>query len=324
MAIDTIARITPEHEHVLLFRGNQDPVDSRLFSEIIRIPKFSVFRIDFVNNVARKTGVDFVHAHSSWAGLWARIVRPTAPVVYQPHCFVFDDPYRSPAIRLLYRVVESALTWRTRSIITLTSHEQRLARKLNRRVSVFRLPNVPHIVPGKAQVSASPVQKVVMVGRLSRQKDPDYFLSVANLVRQTKPDVLFQWIGGGHESYLRKLENAGIQVTGWLSSADVELNLRQSQVYFHSASYEGFPLSVLDACAVGLPVVVRDLDCFGDVDLAKVSSSLDAAKTIVSILDRDDIREEIVQKSHHLLVEMNDDTQRMALSDIYHKEVVFK
>ena len=87
-----------------------------------------------------------------------------------------------------------------------------------------------------------------MVGRIAPQKDPKFFADVVAELRKDDVPLEAVWIGDGDGDLRRLLTEARIRVTGWLSPSGVEELLRGS-VYVHSARYEGFPLSILDAAA---------------------------------------------------------------------------
>jgi glycosyltransferase involved in cell wall biosynthesis len=52
------------------------------------------------------------------------------------------------------------------------------------------------------------------------------------------------------------LEKSGVEVTGWLPKESGLSVLAGASVYLHTARWEGFPVSLLEAVAIGVPVVV--------------------------------------------------------------------
>ena len=215
--------MTPELEHVLLAdEGHIQEVDGG-YSAIIPLVRGIRGRISQVRSVAKDVDVDLVHAHSSWAGAYARIGRPPRPVVYEPHCFVFDDPNRSRLQRWVYRKAEVALGRNTAVVIALTPHEQALAEGIAEQEKVIWLPNVPTIPVRGARKTAhqSTVFEVVMVGRLARQKDPLFFASLFKSIKDHGHAIKFTWIGDGETHYHKILTDHGVEVTGWLNDKDL-------------------------------------------------------------------------------------------------------
>ncbi|MFX7785070.1 glycosyltransferase, partial [Acinetobacter baumannii] len=63
--------------------------------------------------------------------------------------------------------------------------------------------------------------------------------------------VAATWIGDGPSSAPR------VRVPGWAARDDVRAELAELDVYFHTAAWEGFPIAILDAAAMGLPILAR-------------------------------------------------------------------
>ncbi|RKW70056.1 glycosyltransferase family 4 protein [Galactobacter caseinivorans] len=115
-----------------------------------------------------------------------------------------------------------------------------------------------------------------------------------------------------------ELTSAGVTVTGWLTPAEVETVLRGCSVYLHSASYEGFPLSVLDAAGAGLPIVVRDLACFeGSPLLPGVSDPEHAAQQVRELLTKVPALSDSLAASAQLAAASTNEAQTHALWRAY-------
>lgn len=317
-AIYTAVRLAPQHEHHLVYSGTDVPTRGT-FSSVEQLPSSFLGRVNSVHSRVHDLAPDVVHAHSSWAGVYARARKPEAPVVYQPHCYKFDDPDAHPLLRRFYRFAEKRLTGRTAAVAVLTPHEQRLAEGLSRTTPTRVVPNVPSIRPDDDAL-VPPGPRVVMIGRLSRQKDPRHFLEVSRRTR-ARIDAEFVWIGDGDESVRRELESEGVQVTGWLDRAELHAQLRVPGVYYHSARYEGFPLSILDAAAFGLPIVARRIDALEGFAISQVDDADEATERIVELLEnRDEAVAHADDERRRLLAVMTDDRQADALDALY-KEV---
>ncbi|WP_432539076.1 glycosyltransferase, partial [Kineococcus esterisolvens] len=71
-----------------------------------------------VEDVVRRTRPDVVHAHSSWAGAYARasLRVPAERVVYTPHCFGFERTDLPRAHRIALYQAEHLLVRRTAGV----------------------------------------------------------------------------------------------------------------------------------------------------------------------------------------------------------------
>jgi glycosyltransferase involved in cell wall biosynthesis len=180
----------------------------------------------------------------------------------------------------------------------------------------MQLVNTPTI----DQISVEPSvagREIVMVGRLCPQKDPRFFFDVSELVRSADSSVRFTWIGDGDDHFKSLMSSAGVEVTGWLEKAELTERLTRASVYLHSACYEGFPLSVLDAAAMDLPIVLRDIDCFDGVGLEKVRHPREAAALILRLLDEPELCTSVRARNKALLDSMNIEVQRENINEIY-------
>lgn len=215
---------------------------------------------------------DVVHAHSSFPGFYARLLRArsTRRLVYTPHCFAFSRTDVGPAARGAFRLAERALAPRTTVLAACGPGEQRQAIAAGfAPARTLVIPHVPSIVVGAGVARlggpADGRLRVGMMGRGGPQKDPGYFAARVDALRRTLPGrgVDATWIGDGDREAL-----AGVRVTGWLSADAVVDELRQLDVYLHSAAWEGFPIALLDAFAAGLPLLVRPIPALPDLPLA--------------------------------------------------------
>ena len=214
---------------------------------------------------------DVVHVHSSWAGLFGRIVpmpRGTR-VVFTPHCYGFQRLDLPKFMRLSFLIVDIVLGWRTDVVLACSLHEADISRRYRLGKRVLHLPQeLPeHISAALRQVKpASRVERspivVGMTGRISPQKDPGFFAAVARGLRTTaagRDGFVFKWIGGGPEGSADELEAAGVQVTGWMAQEASVKELAGCDVYLHTAAWEGYPMTVIEARELGLPIIARSI-----------------------------------------------------------------
>jgi glycosyltransferase involved in cell wall biosynthesis len=156
-----------------------------------------------------------------------------------------------------------------------------------------------------------------MVGRLSKQKDPHFFRRVAMLARAQERGLEFVWVGDGDARLKEDLERASIKVTGWVDPDRVARILADSSIYLHTAQYEGFPLSVLDAAKVGIPIVVKSLPAFEDSGLREVRDESDAATVIVEMLRSKQMLQTASRASSALTGRAQRAAQAASLSALY-------
>ena len=100
---------------------------------------------------------------------------------------------------------------------------------------------------------------VTMVGRLTAQKSPDIFLEQATRATALYPKARFLWIGSGEDAEKFDQTVANHRLTERVLRIEWQENVAEwldaSDIYLHTAAYEGLPLSLLEALGAGLPCV---------------------------------------------------------------------
>ncbi|MBX0301733.1 glycosyltransferase [Cryobacterium sp. 1639] len=316
-AMATAILAAPQHEHHLLWSGNERPATDHGFISVTPLPNGFVKRVQAVRRTVRELRPDVIHAHSSWAGVFTRIFDVGADVIYQPHCYKFDDPTISGVARTAYRLVEKFLMRRTALVVVLSPHENALAQALDARVARIFVPNAPSIEPVIAPSVGEDLAEVLMVGRVSPQKDPAFFAAVADLVRESRPDVVFRWIGAGPEPLSAVLRRSGVEITGWQNREKLRQTLSGPAIYLHTAVYEGFPLSVLDAAAFGMPIIARTIPPLEGTPLVQIRDVNAAAEAVLEVLSRGESCDRAIAGGARLLETMNSRAQAHALESIY-------
>ena len=106
-------------------------------------------------------------------------------------------------------------------------------------------------------------RKIVYVGRLLANKGPQILLKSVKSVMKKFPDVQFLIVGEG--PLLSKLEkfckqnnlNSNVKFFGRLE--DIRPIMNESDLYVRPSYLDGMPLGVLEAMAMGLPVLATDI-----------------------------------------------------------------
>ncbi|MDQ6525662.1 glycosyltransferase family 4 protein [Nocardioides sp. LHD-245] len=237
------------------------------------------------DDLIRDLGPHQVHAHSSYAGLLARVLRPTVDVAYSPHCFAFERQDVGPAARAGVRRIERALAARTAALVACSPREAALARGLGHR-RVVTVPNRPLDVPDLRARFASEL-RVVTVGRIGPQKDWSYLLRTKGYLEDVLgAHVDWEWLGGGDPGAEQALRAHGVSVAGWLPRAEVLVRLSRAHVYVHTAAWEGAPISILEAASLGLPLAVRGIPGLLSLEVPGVArTAADLAYRIVRLRD---------------------------------------
>jgi glycosyltransferase involved in cell wall biosynthesis len=216
----------------------------------------------------REERPDVVHAHSSKAGVLARLaawITGVPRVFYTPHGYSFLQKDRSALERWFYRMVELAVSW-IGTVVAVSPSEAALARSLTwgKPVEVVQDPFLGDWPAPKARNGRKPLI-VGACGRLTAARQPDAFIKLAQRVTDSRNDVACVWIGGGEleDSMRRHIENMNLagrlEVTGWLDAKEAQSRLRDCDIVVHYSAWDGLPNAVVEAMTHGLPVVASDI-----------------------------------------------------------------
>lgn len=148
---------------------------------------------------------------------------------------------------------------------------------------------------------ASATSVVVSCGQIQPRKKFDVFCDVARKL----PKVQFVWIGGvtfkhlgadyEHMQYLIANKPDNVHVTGVVPHEEVRRFLQAADVFFLPSEQENHPMAVLEAAAVGMPIVVRDIPEYDDTFKDDVVRAND--KTFVEIISKLTINKKYYEQS---------------------------
>lgn len=335
-AVRDYVRALPECEHHLVCRlrpeaETLEPEWIDEFASIHRIDRGQLGATKFVRDTITHLKPDVVHAHSSYAGVWARtalIGVDGVRCVYTPHAWAFDREDKSAAERRTYRSVERALSRRTDVLAGCSRAENQEVRKWSAKLKTVYVPNVAPDV--QREITGAPIQEwvdprgplIVGSGRLTMQKDPEWFAKVVTALRASGESVRALWIGGGDDALQAELEGQSIEVTGWVDPTTVLERLAQADLYVHTARWEGFPITVLEAARLGRPMAVRGIRAFDDIGLPLVVTEPGDLVENWARLKDPQARSTVVAEQHAALWENTRSMQRERLAEAYGLELL--
>jgi glycosyltransferase involved in cell wall biosynthesis len=226
--------------------------------------------VSFARLLRLVRGADVVHGHSSKAGFLVRLAAASvgrrARCIFTPHGWSFWAVEGREA-RLYLALERRAARW-CRAMVAVSAYERDAGiaagvgsaeqyRVIPNGIDLRRFAHEPQPVPGR----------IVMLGRLARPKRPELVVRALGRLRDHHPDAEVWLVGDGPlraevESLAASLGLAGgVAVTG--RHHDIPAVLAGAHCLVLASDYEGMPLSLLEAMAAGVPVVVTR---FGGVE----------------------------------------------------------
>lgn len=210
-----------------------------------------------------KTEPDVIHLHSSFAGFLGRFLpkKGQTRIVYTPHCYAFERRDISGFMHYGYRRLETLGLSRIDTIAGCSDRECELGLALGaeKAVHLNNYADLDAALASAKAATASPPFKVVVAGRISPQKDPQFLLDTLEHLKTDPayPQITLHWLGGGDPVMEKALRDAGVEVTGMIPHPQLMQRLKNADLYLHTAAWEGMPLTILEAARLHIPMVLR-------------------------------------------------------------------
>lgn len=219
-----------------------------------------------IQNLIKEFKPDIMACHSTAAGFMGRVAaRNKIPTIYTAHGWSFETgtPWwrKLPAI-----MAEKYAAKFCQKIICVSKY----TRDMGVKHRIANKDKFAVIYNGVEKIEIQPkaennIIKIIFVGRLSKQKDPELLVKAASglpsdLIKQI--EVLI--IGNGPKiNQLKKLaglsNELSVKILDNVSRGEAVSLLKNSDIFVLSSNWEGFPYSILEAMSAGLPVVVTDV-----------------------------------------------------------------
>lgn len=269
-----------------------------------------------------------VHVHTPVAAFVTRLAcqrTNTHPVLYTAHGFHF---YKGAPLKnwLLYYNMEKLAAHWTDGLITINEEDYKAAQKfkLRKNGKMFFVPGVGVDVVSLEQRIASidrsekrkelglsaDAAVIITVGELNANKNHIQVLEALSKLNKTNFHYLI--VGNGEdEQKLQKAVNELLlrdKVSFLGFRRDVPELLTASDVFILTSRREGLPKAVMEAMAVGLPIIATDVR--GNRDLVKSGENGylvpldDVEQTAIAIerlIDSEDLRRSMGEKSKELV-----------------------
>jgi len=281
-----------------------------------------------MEELLKKIRFSLVHVHTPVAAFITRLAcqrTNTHPVLYTAHGFHF---YKGAPLKnwLLYYNMEKLAAHWTDGLITINEEDYKAAQKfkLRKNGKVFFVPGVGVDVASLEQripsINRSEKRKelelsvdtavIITVGELNANKNHIQVLEALSKLNKTNFHYLI--VGNGEsEQKLKKAVNELMlqdKVSFLGFRRDVPELLTASDVFILTSRREGLPRAVMEAMAVGLPIIATDVR--GNRDLVKsgengylvhLNDIEQTAMAIEQLTNSEDLRRSMGEKSKELV-----------------------
>jgi glycogen(starch) synthase len=175
---------------------------------------------------------------------------------------------------------------------------------------------------------------VLFVGRLTRQKGPEFFLEIASRVLEYYPDVRFVMAGQG-DSFQNIVDKSAYKhignrfhLTGFLDMDKIHELLASADVYCMPSVSEPFGLSAVEAVQFGIPVVISKQSGVAEVLTGSLKFDFwdinKAADYIIGLLQDDVLRVKMVEDANNDLLSISWENSAKKVMEGYEKYKLLK
>lgn len=307
---DLATSLNKEKYEVLVLMGEKNPeLKNRLEAADIRVtlldhlvrsihPLEDLVATFELRSAIREYKPDILHLNSSKAGVLGSLAGRLAGIhniVFTSHGFAFLEPY-SFVIRKFYFWAEKLATVFRKKIICVSEFDRQAAfeSKLGAKEKFITIHNgidisKPQITNTKFQINSKPV--IGTIANLYPTKGIKYLIEAAALLKTMIPDSKFiiQIIGEGRErkNLELRIKNYGLESTIFLLGKlpNASEHLRDFDIFVLPSIKEGFPYTILEAMAAGLPIVATKVGGIPEILIDKKTGLIVAPKNPQALAD---------------------------------------
>lgn len=237
-----------------------------------------------IKDILKRENFQIVHAHTETGGILLRLcrdVKNNSKFCFTPHGMSF---YKGSSIisQIIYKPIEKWICSGMDANLAMNREEMDNLVRWNNQTAKFvhgiglnikRMQNIPESCHDAIRESLGIPKHSIMVlsvGELNTNKNhSEVIKAISNLQTADKPFYVICGVGELKEDLKLLARNLGLENNVILAGyrSDIPEIVSSADIFVFPSFHEGLPVSVLEAMAGGLPVVVSAIR--GNVDLVK-------------------------------------------------------
>lgn len=232
----------------------------------------SIFQIPFVSGrlrkIIKKNNADIVHSHLFWPTILARMGTPkNIPLITTIHAFIATSvEYKKWYIRWLDRI-----SYGFHKNIIITVAKGALTEYFNfLKIKPFNAYALHTFVDVKIFNSSNAILKnetgsmfkLITVGALRKQKNHTFLLEAFKFLDNKKFQLHIYGEGPLRNELEKVINDNSLNIHLKGETKNIERIINQYDLFVMSSTFEGFSLSVLEAMAMRMPLLLSDIKSF--------------------------------------------------------------
>jgi glycosyltransferase involved in cell wall biosynthesis len=246
----------------------ENAIEYRIIENMVREinPLQDILALKNIIAEIRRIKPDLIAIHSSKAGILGRIAAKITgtPAVFTAHGWAFSEGIDNKK-RIIYRWIEKAGALISDRIITVSKYDRHLSlsNNIGTAEKITAIQNGVYDIKDDlhASVELDP-PNIIMVARFQAPKDHIGLIHALYELKHLKWHLqLVGEDGGLMEKTKHLVSDLGLEekVDFLGNRSDITTLLSQSQIFVLTSSWEGFPLTVIEAMRAGLPVIASNV-----------------------------------------------------------------
>ncbi len=229
---------------------------------------FFPFTAITLRKLVKRYNVDIVHTHLFWPTVIARLGTPKKnPLITTIHSFIATSvEYKNWYIRCLdrwsYRFRKSVIIAVAKG--AMQEYFSFLKLKPYKAHALYTFVDINHFkLPVNIPPRTADKFSIVCVGALRLQKNHSYLIEAFKKLKNENIELDIYGVGPLQEQLQKAIDNEpGIKLVLKGEVSNISELLPQYDLYVMSSSFEGFSLSVLEAMAMKMPLLLSDISSF--------------------------------------------------------------
>jgi glycosyltransferase involved in cell wall biosynthesis len=304
--------ILPEFHHIIIYLNEPHTIKFHIleknveficldYQRFVQLPSL-LFRL---KKIIKKTKPLLVHSHLFYSTLLARLSVPKdIPLISTLHSMYSVDAFEKNR----FSAWAERMTLKERhhlvgvSKYVLEDYLRYIAFDGKSFVLYNFLPD--RFFEKKMEKSSSTTIKCIAVGNLKEAKNYGYLLNIFKDLKHTGASLDIYGDGSDKEmlNEIIKQHNLPVRLCGLID--DVKERLDEYDLFIQASSHEGFGLSVVEAMARRIPIVVSDLEVFretthGAAHFFPLNDAPKAASLLISLFNNKQLRNQFIEEAFY-------------------------
>lgn len=268
VACQIINLFNGDQEYVMAYCSPEGPIRKEVVDRGIRFIGLDSFTIRDVRCAIKEYRPDLIHAHDMRALIMAVLIGGKLPVISHIHVnSTANNKISVRSLAFLFAAVKSKhIYWVSNSAYEGFFFKNCIC---NKSTVLYNVINEGDVKQKALSANTKDSFDVAYIGRLSEQKDPIRLMRVIKSVVERLPGLKVAVVGSGEVEQQTKAECKRLGIERNVTFMGFMSNplgvLKSSKVMVMTSKREGTPMCVLEAQALGIPVVSTPTDGVKDV-----------------------------------------------------------